>query len=210
MKKIVSCIGIIGLFILGGCSTNNQNDQTSDSSIANSRSSLEENAESNVISDDTSDGNVAIVYYSLTGTTADVANEIHAQTNGDLYPIETVEEYPDVYSEVADVVRQQREDGELPELQPMNIDLEKYDTIFIGSPIWFGSSSLPVQQWLSENEINGKTIRPFFTSGSSGIGTASSEIEELAENSTVSEGIGITDSDVSDVNGLIANWLEES
>ena len=212
MRKIVSSISIIGLFVLGGCSTTTQNNQTSisDSSTENSHSSFEENAESNMLSDDTSNGNVAIVYYSLTGTTEDVANEIQAQTNGDLYSIETVEEYPNVYSEVADVVSQQREDGELPELQPMDIDLEKYDTIFIGSPIWFGSSSLPVQQWLSENELHGKTIYPFFTSGSSGIGTASSEIGQLAKNSLVSEGIGLTDNDMNQANELIATWLEES
>nr|WP_207705423.1 hypothetical protein [Enterococcus sp. 665A]MBO1343135.1 hypothetical protein [Enterococcus sp. 665A] len=54
----------------------------------------------------------------------------------------------------------------------------------------------------------GKTIHPFFTSGSSGIATANTEIKNLAEDATVSEGIGVADNDRSNAESLIASWLD--
>ncbi len=209
MKKIIGILSLICLFLLGGCSENSQSStRPSSSTTTASTNDLAKNTGADKLVSNSNNSNIAIVYYSLTGATEDVAKEIQAQTNGDLYPITTVEAYPEAYSDVLEVVRQQQAENQLPELQSMAIDLAEYETIFIGSPIWFGSCSLPTQQWLTENELAGKTIHPFFTSGSSGIATANAEIESLAEDAMVSEGLGITDKDKSNAENLIASWLE--
>ncbi|MEO1770520.1 hypothetical protein JZO67_002473 [Enterococcus sp. 665A] len=144
MKKIIGVFSLFCLFLLGGCSENSQSSSSHlNSTTTASTNDLEKNAGADNSVDNTNTSNVAIVYYSLTGSTEAVAKEIQTQTNGDLYPITTVEAYPEAYSDVLEVVRQQQGANELPKLQPMTIDLAEYETIFIGSPIWFGSCSLP-------------------------------------------------------------------
>lgn len=99
-----------------------------------------------------------IVYYSLTENTKAVAEEIQKQVNGELMRIETVEPYPEVYDEVLDVVEAQRKAGELPTIVKQDVDLSAYDSIFLGTPIWFGEPALPVEKLISENRLAEKRV----------------------------------------------------
>ncbi|MHC5372683.1 flavodoxin [Enterococcus sp. LJL120] len=213
MKKMVGIFSLSILFLVTGCSSDTQNNSAGTSSSSQTSNSIESTqgvSDSSQGENETETGHIAIIYYSLTGTTETVAQEIQTQTNGDLFALQTVEAYPENYSAVADLVQQQQADEEFPELQPLEVDLSAYETIFIGSPIWFGSSSLPLQQWLMQNDLSGKTVCPFFTSGSSGIASAMTEIENLISPQTLMPGLGITDETVAETPQLVASWLAEN
>lgn len=203
MKKLFWLLPV-ALF-LGACGSNaTDTDEVNNSeSIAQSSESLEPNQ-----NQETKDlGKSLIVYYSLTENTKAVAEEIQKQVNGELMQIETVEPYPEVYDEVLDVVEAQREAGELPTIVKQDVDLSDYDSIFLGTPIWFGEPALPVEKWISENELAGKRIYPFFTSGSSSINESMERYRELLDQSTLSEGLSITSSDRSQTASLVKEWL---
>lgn len=181
----------------------NTNVENTSESVVQSSESLEPNQ-----NQETKDlGKSLIVYYSLTENTKAVAEEIQKQVNGELMQIETVEPYPEVYDEVLDVVEAQREAGELPTIVKQDVDLSDYDSIFLGTPIWFGEPALPVEKWISENELAGKRIYPFFTSGSSSINESMERYRELLDQSTLSEGLSITSSDRSQTASLVKEWL---
>lgn len=203
MKKLFWLLPVV--LFLGACGSNaTDTDEVNNSeSIAQSSESLEPNQ-----NQETKDlGKSLIVYYSLTENTKAVAEEIQKQVNGELMRIETVEPYPEVYDEVLDVVEAQREAGELPTIVKQDVDLSDYDSIFLGTPIWFGEPALPVEKWISENELAGKRIYPFFTSGSSSINESMERYRELLDQSTLSEGLGITSSDRSQTASLVKEWL---
>lgn len=205
MKKLFWLLPVV--LFLGACGSNaTDTDEVNNSeSIAQSSESLEPNQ-----NQETKDlGKSLIVYYSLTENTKAVAEEIQKQVNGELMRIETVEPYPEVYDEVLDVVEAQREAGELPTIVKQDVDLSDYDSIFLGTPIWFGEPALPVEKWISENELAGKRIYPFFTSGSSSINESMERYRELLDQSTLSEGLGITSSDRSQTSSLVKEWLDK-
>ena len=99
-----------------------------------------------------------IVYYSLEGNTKDTAEKIAAVTGADLLQIEPQKEYPKeggkkfVWGGKAVVF------GEKPALQSYHLDLDAYDTVMIGTPVWASSFAPPIRTFLSENEIKGKNV----------------------------------------------------
>lgn len=203
MKKLFWLLSVV--LFLGACGSNatNTNEENTSESAVQSSESLESNQ-----NQETKDlGKSLIVYYSLTENTKAVAEEIQKQVNGELIRIETVEPYPEVYDEVLDVVEAQRDAGELPTIVKQDVDLSAYDSIFLGTPIWFGEPALPMEKWISENELAGKRIYPFFTSGSSSINESMERYRELLDQSTLSEGLGITSSDRSQTASLVKEWL---
>ncbi|MEQ7193852.1 flavodoxin [Enterococcus avium] len=203
MKKLFWLLSVV--LFLGACGSNatNTNEENTSESAVQSSESLESNQ-----NQETEDlGKSLIVYHSLTENTKAVAEEIQKQVNGELIRIETVEPYPEIYDEVLDVVEAQREAGELPTIVKQDVDLSDYDSIFLGTPIWFGEPALPVEKWISENELAGKRIYPFFTSGSSSINESMERYRELLDQSTLSEGLSITSSDRSQTASLVKEWL---
>lgn len=200
MKKISIALSTLFLLVLAACGSEEPR------SVESTNSSTP-TAESAVTSNET--GNAAIVYYSLTGNTKEVAETIQAQTNAEIFEIQTVEPYPEEYDDVLALAQEQRDTGALPELEPLELRIEEYDTIFIGSPIWFGDMALPLQKWVTDTNLEGKTIIPFFTSGSSSISGAMNEVEELLPNSTISEGLGIPDRLRNNMDEEVTQWLQD-
>lgn len=203
MKKLFWLLPVV--LFLGACGSNatDMDEVNTSESAVQSSESIEPNQ-----NQETKDlGKSLIVYYSLTENTKAVAEEIKKQVNGELMRIETVEPYPEVYDEVLDVVEAQREEGELSTIVKQDVDLSDYDSIFLGTPIWFGEPALPVEKWISENELAEKRIYPFFTSGSSSINESMERYRELLDQTTLSEGLGITSSDRSQTASLVKEWL---
>lgn len=205
MKKLIWLLAAV--FFLGACGSGNSNSDEATSGEPDSQASEQSEAKKGEGVGDM--GKSLIVYYSLTEKTKAVAEEIQKQVGGEILRIETVEPYPEVYDEVLDIVRDQREADELPELTKQEVNLSEYDNIFLGTPIWFGEPALPVDKWISENELSNKNIYPFFTSGSSSINESMSHYEELLDQSTLGEGLGITSSDRSNTSKLVKDWLAE-
>ena len=132
------------------------------------------------------EGSVLVAYFSATGNTERVANAIAAATGGDLFELTPVEPYTDAdlnwTDEDSRVVYEyenpDERDTELVAYTPDN--WADYDVVFVGYPIWWYDAAWPVEGFVTENDFTGKTVIPFCTSSSSGIGESGERLAGLA------------------------------
>lgn len=127
-----------------------------------------------------------VVYYSATGTTAYIAKIIAEAENADLFELEPAEPYSSEDLNWRDddsrVNREHENESERDiELVAATVDnWDDYDTVFIGYPIWWQIAAWPVNEFVTSNDFTGKTVIPFCTSSSSGIGRSGELLEEMA------------------------------
>ncbi len=141
------------------------------------------------------DSKVLIVYYSHSGNTRKVAREIHKVVGGDLVGIEPLEPYPNDYSTLVEQAKRELHSGFMPELDQGPVNVESYDTVFVGSPNWWHTIAPPVITFLSRADLSGKTIIPFITHGGGGSGRSVSDIANLCPHATVLEGLSVYGAD---------------
>ena len=145
--------------------------------------------------EDASGSNVLVVYYSATGNTEQVANYIADITGGDLFELEPVEPYTSDDLDWTDDnsrVSQEYYDESLRDVELVADTVENwdsYDTVFIGYPIWWGIAAWPTDGFVEANDFTGKTVIPFCTSSSSGLGESGELLAELAGNGDWQEGM---------------------
>ena len=127
-------------------------------------------------SEPTGDGNVLVVYYSASGNTEAVAGYIAEATGGDLFAITPAEPYTSDdlnWTDENSRVSQEYADESLRDVELTTTEVENwdsYDTVFLGYPIWWGIAAWPVDGFVEANDFTGKTVIPFCTSSSSGLG----------------------------------------
>lgn len=135
---------------------------------------------------ETLDGKTLVVYYSATGHTESVANYIAEATGGELFRLEPVEDYSSTDLDWTDKDSRVSREHENPEERVVELvestvsDWESYDTVFIGYPIWWGIAAWPVDRFIADNDFTGKTVIPFCTSSSSGLGESGELLKEAA------------------------------
>ena len=162
---------------------------------------------------DTGGQNVLVVYYSATGNTESVANDIAAALDADVFELEPVDPYTEEDLNGTDdnsrvVAEYENEDERDVELVNTSVDnWEEIDTVFIGYPIWWGIAAWPVNQFIENNDFTGKTVIPFCTSSSSGLGESGELLAQMAGTGDWQEGMrfrsGVDEADVQEwVNGL--------
>lgn len=140
-------------------------------------------------------GGTLVVYFSAQGHTEQVANYIAATTGGDLFELEPVDPYSDEdlnYTDDSSRVSQEYVDESLRDVELVADTVENwdsYDTIFIGYPIWWGIAAWPVNGFVEANDFTGKTVIPFCTSASSGLGESGTLLAELAGTGDWQEGM---------------------
>lgn len=127
MEKFLLALLVMLVFVTG-CSSNNQ------SNIDESSGNTNESQDATNDQTTTEDSNILIAYFSKTGNTEAIAQEIQSLTNGTLVEIETVEPYPDSYSETVDIAESEKEANARPEISTTVDNMDQYDTIFIGYP----------------------------------------------------------------------------
>ena len=121
---------------------------------------------------------VLTVYYSNGGNTKTVAQNLHSIVGGDIKEIELTEKYPNNIFKMSKFVRKQIKEDYFPEIE--DIDISNYDIIFVGSPIWNFSISLPIKTFLKNNNLKNKTLIPFFTySGGANKKNVINEIKDI-------------------------------
>lgn len=111
---------------------------------------------------------VLIAYYSWSGNTKKVAEEIKEKTNGTLFRIETVNPYPSEYRATTEQAKKEINNGFRPELKQKIPDLSQYDLIFIGSPNWWGTIAPAISSFLAASDLSNKIVIPFITHGGGG------------------------------------------
>ena len=120
---------------------------------------------------------VLVLYYSQTSNTKTVAQEIATKLGADIEEIVAVNPYDGDFQATIERCMEERKQGIIPEIQPIAADLGKYDVIFLGYPIWFGTYAPPMAAFLNNANLSGKKIVPFCTFGSGGL---DSSIKDLA------------------------------
>ena len=143
----------------------------------------ENNAETNSdtpAEDNTADGKTLVVYFSATGTTKGVAEQIAAVTDADTYEILAAQLYSDddldYNNNDSRATKEQNDKSIRPEIGSEKIDLSAYDTIYLGYPIWWGQAPRIMDTFVESYDFTGKTVIPFCTSGSSDIGTTGDDL----------------------------------
>lgn len=216
-KKLLSMIlvGAAAVSMLAGCGADTENTQTdtaqSDTQEDNAQDETQITGEDG--SDTAASGNVLVVYYSATGNTEEVANTIAETTGGDLFELEPAEPYTGADLDWTDDnsrVSREYADESLRDVELVSTTVENwdsYDTVFIGYPIWWGIAAWPVDTFVEANDFAGKTVIPFCTSSSSGIGDSGELLADLAGTGDWRTGerfrSGADESDVQEwVNGL--------
>lgn len=117
---------------------------------------------------DIKESKILIAYYSLSGNTKVIAKNIQKATGGDLFRIETTHQYPDDFNDLVAQIKEEIESGFRPKLITKVINFDKYETIFIGSPNWWGTITPAVSSFLDSYNFNGKKVIPFITHGKVG------------------------------------------
>ena len=139
----------------------------------------------------TNDSKVLVVYFSWSGHLQTMSHWIADETGGDIVRVVTKEPYPEDYNATADRAKKEQDDGTRPEItiELTEEELAKYDTIFLGFPVWWYDLPMPMWTFLESADLSGKTVIPFFShEGSSNGASSLGTIEKLAEGAEVKSG----------------------
>ncbi len=118
-----------------------------------------------------------VVYFSHSGNTRALAQQIHAQVGGDLVEIVPVKPYPADYGSCVDQAKKEKAAQARPAITVQGLDsLDAYSTIYLGYPNWWSTYPMPVATFLSQRDFSGKRVIPFCTHGGGGLGTSVSDL----------------------------------
>ena len=151
-----------------------------------------------------------VLYYSETGTTKAVAEELQKQTGADIESIEAVEPYSGNFQETIQRGQREMQSGEYPALKALTKKIADYDIIFLGYPIWFGTYANPIVTLVKENDFAGKKIVPFCTFGSGGLNTSSDALRKALPKATICEGYGVRTARVAAASKELDRFLKEN
>ena len=181
MKKkiITSLIILLSIFLITGCEKNKESNKGSNEEKANNNS--------------------VVLYFSATGTTKKIAERIASESNSDIIEIIPKEEYKKEdlnYNNDCRANREQNDSKSRPEIKN-TIDISKYDTIYLGYPIWWGTFPKIILTLLDTYDFTNKTIIPFCTSGSTEISGSVNDLKKYNNQLNVKDGkrFNINDSD---------------
>lgn len=196
--------------LLASCSGNSASSVSSSSVAASSEAASRAAASSETASTVTTTGKTLVVYFSATGTTQGVAQTIADTVGADLFEVVPSDPYTsddlNWTNNDSRVSREHNDEGlRAVALESTDVDgWDDYDTVFIGYPIWWGIAAWPMSSFVAVNDFTGKTVIPFCTSTSSGIGQSGELLAELADVGTWLDGQrfsrGSSESD-------IASWI---
>lgn len=207
MKKITSIfLSMVLIFALTACGSSNKEAASGASSeqqtaLAAEKTAEEENTAASLV-----------VYYSASGNTRRVAENIAEAAGADLFEIVPTEVYSSDdlnWTNSDSRVSREHDDETLREVPLTTTEVpnwDSYDTVFIGYPIWWGIAAWPVDGFVKANDFTGKTVIPFATSSSSGLGQSGSLLAEMAGTGNWQEGQRFS-SGVSA--GDVQSWVNE-
>ena len=132
-----------------------------------------------------------VLYYSQTGNTKAVAEEIANKLGADIEEITMVDPYDPDFQATIDRCKKDQEQGILPEIQPVKADIANYDVIFLGFPVWFGTYAPPVTTFLNGADLSGKKIVPFCTFGSGGLESSAKDLVAAEPGAEILPGYGV-------------------
>lgn len=224
MKKaiviLLSLTMILGLTACGNSASKTKQPSTEDTFVESKADTESAETSTNMENTDNQDAQehkILVAYFSATGTTKGVAEHIANGLNADIYEIVPEEAYTDAdldYNDNNSRTTIEMNDADArPAISGSVENMEQYDIIFVGYPIWWGEAPRIVSTFMESYDFSGKTIVPFCTSGGSGIGSSASNLERLTSGATWLDGRRLNGSDSQDtvmewVNSLDLNLAE--
>lgn len=164
---------------------------------------------------------ILVAYYSRTGenyavgnitkgNTARVAEEIHAVVGGDLFEIKSDRVYSSNYQKCCDEAKADLNKKARPKLTSNVKNINDYDVIYLGYPIWWGTMPMPVFSFIEANgNLKGKTIIPFCTHEGSSFGSSLTDLKKECPAATVKQGLSIRGANAKDCKSTVANFLKK-
>ena len=209
MKKLLTFIVSSALALsLVACSSQSTVEESVTAAAAETEISADTNASEEITAqEEISEGSVLVAYFSWSGNTEQMARIIAGETGADLFEIVPATPYTDNYDELLDIAQREQADNTRPELSAQVENWDSYDTVFVGYPNWWSDAPMAVYTFLESCDWAGKTLIPFNTSASGGFGRSLSGIEESAEGAELLEGLALTESELSDAQSRINEWL---
>lgn len=152
---------------------------------------------------------ILIVYFSHSGNTREIARQIQEASGADVFEIVPVTAYPTDYDAVVAQAKKELAENARPAIGSKGPDLAAYDTIFVGSPNWWGTIAPPVMTYLEAHDFKGKTVIPFITHEGSRMGKSVQDVKRLCPGATVLSGQPFRGSGVKDANADVRRWLND-
>ena len=216
MKKaiviLLSLTMILGLTACGNSASKTKQPSTEDTFVESKADTESAETSTNMENTDNQDAQehkILVAYFSATGTTKGVAEHIANGLNADIYEIVPEEAYTDADLDYNDNNSRTTIEMNDPEARPAISgsveNMEQYDIIFVGYPIWWGEAPRIVSTFMESYDFSGKTIVPFCTSGGSGIGSSASNLERLTSGATWLDGRRLNGSDSQDT---VMEWVD--
>ena len=232
-RNRLTALFILGAVLLTGCRSGSSYPEAASTapaaSVASSMQNPLESAEAETTVSST-DGKTLIVYFSvmetdgvdtvggasrvvsagnLFGNNEYVAQLIAQQTGGDVFAIETVQDYPTTHQPLLEFGHAEQARGTMPELAAHIENFDDYDTVFIGYPIWNADLPMPLYSFFEEYDFSGKTIIPFTVHGGSGFAGTRQTIAELEPDATVvMDGLSISRNSVAEAEASVVDWVQ--
>lgn len=165
-------------------------------------------------------GKVLIVFFShagenygvgniKVGNTKLVADEIQKVTGGDEFEIVAEKNYDMPYDALTKLAKEESEKGEKPSFKGEIKNIDDYDTIFIGGPIWWGTYPRVMFTFFDKYDLNGKTIIPFTTHEGSGLGSVVEDLKSIYPNATFKEPFNIYGHETRKDLSKVYKWLKK-
>ena len=152
---------------------------------------------------------VLVLYYSQTGVTKTVAEELQTRLGADIEAVQAVVPYDGDFMATIERSRQEMESGAFPDIEPLKVDVRDYDVIFLGFPVWFGTYATPIATLLNTTDFSGKKIVPFCTFGSGGLESSVKALTERLADSEILPGYGVRAARIEAVPAELDRFLKE-
>lgn len=149
-----------------------------------------------------------VVYFSWSGNTRNVAEEIAAQTGADIFELIPAAPYSEDYNTVLDEAKQEQTEDARPEISGTIDGFDGYDQVFLGFPNWWGDMPMIVYSFLDNYDLSGKTILPFCTSGGSRFSDSLNTIGSMEPEAEVLDGLSLGSFEAGSPENAVSEWLD--
>lgn len=206
LKCLIAAVALLSAPACSGAKTNNMD--------ANKTNGAEAAAQV------TEKGKVLVVFFSHAGdnygvgnvkegNTKIVADYIHDFTGADVFEIKTAKYDGMAYAPLTKLAKEEQEKGELPPFEGELKDIDTYDTVFIGGPVWWGTYPQVMFTFFKKYDLNGKTLIPFTTHEGSGLGRCVEDVKAAYPKATVLDGFEMYGHDVRSGKSKVEKWLKK-
>ena len=144
------------------------------------------------------------------GNTQVVAEFIQEATGGDLFEIDSMEQYPADYHECTDVAKRELQENARPELTASVENMDEYDTVFLGYPNWWGTCPMAVFTFLDSYDFSRKRIIPFCTNEGSGMGGSERHLKKECPNATIERGFAVAGHKAREMRDKTIAWAKDA